>query len=171
MTKEQITDLITASGLPEDIATKSGYWQMDVALKSGKLDMIENFGIFDMNLGIVPKLNPFGDPATYLPLLFLVIFAVVTTYLSTKVMMNLTQGNINNPAQNSSKDPKSKSAEDMSASMTKSMMFIAPVMTAFISFQAPAALVLYWLTNNVFQMLQQYFIHKVILKKKEDQVK
>ena len=56
----------------------------------------------------------------------------------------------------------------MSASMTKSMMFVGPVMTAIISFQAPAALVLYWLTNNVFQMLQQYFIHKIIFKEKED---
>jgi len=171
MTQEQIAELIKIAGLPEDIATKSGYWQMDVAMKSGKLDMVENFGIFDMNLGLVPKLNPFGDVATYLPLLLLVILAVVTTYISTKVMMDLTQSNTNTTANNSSKDPKNKSAEDMSASMSKSMMFVAPAMTALISFQAPAALVLYWLVNNVFQMLQQFFIHKVILKKKEDQVK
>lgn len=171
MTKEQITDLIRIAGLSEDIMTKSAYWQMDVAMKSGKLDMIENLGIFDINLGIVPKLNPFGDLATYLPLLILVILAVVTTYISTKVMMDLTQGTSSNSAQSSSKDPKNKSAEDMSASMTKSMMFVGPVMTAIISFQAPAALVLYWLTNNVFQMLQQYFIHKIIFKEKEDQVK
>ena len=170
MTQEQIAELIKIAGLPEDIATKSGYWQMDVALKSGKLDMIENFGIFDMNL-VVFLNNPFGDPATYLPLLILVILAVVTTYISTKIMMDLTQSNTNTSAQNSSKDPKNKSAEDMSASMSKSMMFVAPAMTALISFQAPAVLVLYWLANNVFQMLQQFFIHKVILKKKEDHVK
>lgn len=38
----------------------------------------------------------------------------------------------------------------------KNMMIIMPVFTAFIGFSLPAGVVLYWLTTNVLQILQQF---------------
>ena len=161
--------MIQTAGL-QGISTTGAYWQMNVALESGKIDMVEKFGLFNINLGMIAKINPFTNPSVYLPLFILVMLTVFTTFYSTKIMMKLTQSNScnNNSMANAKKDSKDKSAEDMGASMQKSMMFIAPIMTCLISFQAPAALVLYWLVNNIFQVIQQYFIHGVTLKKKED---
>lgn len=163
MTKEQIEGLVNqlnmaSNGLPQ-IDMKNMYFQIEAALRSGKLDVVENLGFMNIDLGKIPKLNFTEDVATYLPLLLIPILAVITTYFSSKMVMTRTQNSKNSNNQNQ---------EDMSASMNKSMMFIGPIMTGFISFQAPAALGLYWLTSNVFQIIQQYFINKLIMKKKED---
>ncbi len=141
-------------------SVKGFYWQMEVALTTGKLDMIESIGPVSFNLGKIPTWNPsvlFGsEMATYLPLFLIPVLAVITTYLSTKMISGRTKTSTQNSNEN-----------DTSVAMQKSMMMFAPIMTGFISFQAPAALGLYWLTGNVFQILQQYFLNKFITKKKE----
>jgi membrane protein insertase Oxa1/YidC/SpoIIIJ len=47
--------------------------------------------------------------------------------------------------------------EDMQQSMQKSMMFMFPLMTIFITISAPAALGVYWITQSVMS-IAQYFI-------------
>ncbi|GAE89247.1 YidC/Oxa1 family membrane protein insertase [Acetivibrio straminisolvens] len=166
MTKEQIETLVNqlnqaANGLPQ-INMKSIYFQIEAALRSGKLDVVENLGFMKIDLGKIPKLNFTEDVATYLPLLLIPVLAIVSTYLSSKLLMARTQ-NLKN-----SKNSNNQKQDDMSASMNKSMMFVAPIMTGIIAFQAPAALGLYWLTSNVFQIIQELIINKFIFKKKED---
>ncbi|HHV28526.1 YidC/Oxa1 family membrane protein insertase [Acetivibrio mesophilus] len=166
MTKEQIETLVNqlnqaTNGLPQ-INMKNIYFQIEAALRSGKLDVVENLGFIKFDLGKIPKLNFTEDVATYLPLLLIPILAVVSTYISSKMIMVRTQNSKN------SKNSKNQKQDDMSTSMNKSMLFVGPIMTGIISFQAPAALGLYWLTSNVFQIIQQYLINKLIMKKKED---
>ncbi|HOM02271.1 MAG TPA: YidC/Oxa1 family membrane protein insertase [Acetivibrio sp.] len=169
MTKDQIEALVNelnqaANGLSQ-INMKSIYYQIEAALRSGKLDVVENIGFIKFDLGKIPKLNFTEDVATYLPLLLIPILAVLATYFSSKLMMMRTQS-VKDSA--NSKNSKNQKQDDMSASMNKSMMWIAPIMTGIISFQAPAALGLYWLTSNVFQIIQEFIINKFIMKKKED---
>ncbi|MFZ5987481.1 MAG: YidC/Oxa1 family membrane protein insertase [Bacillota bacterium] len=150
-TAEEIKTLIDKVPAPDRI--KGFYEQIPAAPQAG-IDL-EFLGL---NLGLVPKFNPsdlFGpEMAQYLPLLIIPILAVITTYLSTKMATPRLKNNKNN-------------ANDMSAAMQKNMMLMAPVMTLFVSFQFPAGLGLYWLTGNVFQIVQQFFINKFIMKKKE----
>jgi membrane protein insertase, YidC/Oxa1 family, C-terminal domain len=124
-----------------------------------KANELINFHFLGLDLGIVPTYKTallFGPNANvYLPLLILPILAVVTTFLSTKISMPKTNNN-NTGNQNA-----------MASSMTNSMMYIGPVMTLIFSFQLPAGVILYWTIGYVFQIFQQLYINKHILKRNE----
>jgi YidC/Oxa1 family membrane protein insertase len=46
-------------------------------------------------------------------------------------------------------------------------MYIGPVLTLMFSFQLPAGVGLYWIAGYVFQIFQQLYINKYVMKKKE----
>lgn len=48
-------------------------------------------------------------------------------------------------------------AAEMAAAMQKQMIFIMPIMTAFIAIRFPSGLALYWVASTVFSIVQQYF--------------
>ncbi|NLG89451.1 MAG: membrane protein insertase YidC [Clostridiaceae bacterium] len=108
------------------------------------------------NLGVKPtyQLNLIMEkPGLYIPALIMVILAVVTTYLSSKISMDKT----------ASQNDKNSQANQTN----KSMMYFGPVMTLLISFQAPLGLSFYWTISNVFQIVQQIITDKFMQKKKE----
>jgi YidC/Oxa1 family membrane protein insertase len=49
-------------------------------------------------------------------------------------------------------------SDDPQQQMMSGMMQFMPLMFVFFSFQVPAGLVVYWVTSNLFSMVQQYFI-------------
>lgn len=49
---------------------------------------------------------------------------------------------------------------DFASALNSQMMFIFPIMTAYISFTLPAALSIYWITQTVFMAIQQQMIMK-----------
>lgn len=49
-------------------------------------------------------------------------------------------------------------AEGAQATQQKVMMYVMPVFLAVISFNFPLAVVLYWVTTNIWQSVQQYFM-------------
>lgn len=114
-----------------------------------------NMKFFGVDLGAVPSLDYhklFGastDVNAWL-LLIVPVLAIATTFLSVKYSTNQAPKTDSNPTQDS---------------MQKSMTLISPVMTGFISFTVPAGMGLYWIISNVFQILQQMFINKLIIKK------
>jgi len=110
-------------------------------------------GIF--NLGVKPTydLNLITqNPGLYIPALVMVLLAVATTFLSTKLSMRQMSQNPNSQVNQTN----------------KTMMYFGPIMTLFIGFQAPLGLSLYWTVSNLFQMAQQFFLDKHIYKKKEE---
>ena len=109
------------------------------------------------NLGVVPTYNLkliSEMPGVYIPALVLVLLTVGTTFLSTKLSMAKSMQNNNN-------------TNEQMAQTNKTMMYIGPIMTLFISFQAPLALSFYWLISNLIQIAQQFFTDKYMQKKKE----
>lgn len=115
--------------------------------------IISGFNFLGLNLGYKPSdafshLTEFG----YLVLLLIPIIATATTYISSKLST-----------------PKTGQGADNQ--MQKSMMYVAPLMTLMFSFNFPAGMGIYWITGNIFQIFQQMFINKLILKKKEVQSK
>ena len=139
--------------LPEAERIK-GYDELSVVIHGNILDM--NF--LGLNLGIVPSFSLdklFNNPMSsqYLALLIIPILATVTTYLSSKFMMIGNKGSLNTNTQ--------------MASMNKTMLYVAPLMTLVFSFQFPAGLGLYWIVGYVIQIFQQLYINKTILKKTE----
>ena len=119
--------------------------------KSELIDM--NFlGIFNLGLKPVFDFNKlFGSLSSeYLPLIIIPILCWFTTFLSIRI------STIRTAAQNT----------DNTAMQTqKSMSLIMPFVTMFFSFNVPAGLGLYWIVSNIFQILQQIFMNKFIIKK------
>lgn len=114
-----------------------------------------NLNFFGLNLGLQPtfdtsKIAVLGYQ--FFGLLLIPVLAGLTTYISTKYSMSQTQQSADNP---------------MASSMTNSMTMVMPFMTAFFAFNVPAGLGIYWITSNVIQVLQQMYLNKFILKKKE----
>lgn len=117
-----------------------------------------NFNFLGLHLGKIATYSMEmikKAPEVYLPLLLLPIIGVVTTFLSTRLSMPKKNPN-NSGGQNA-----------MANSMTNSMMYIGPIMTLIFSFQLPAGVVLYWICGYVFQIFQQLYINKTILRKNE----
>ena len=59
--------------------------------------------------------------------------------------------------------------EEMSAQMSKSMVWMMPVLAVSISLVAPLGLALYWLVNNILIIVERIFIDKIILPKGEEE--
>ncbi|WP_368488699.1 YidC/Oxa1 family membrane protein insertase [Clostridium sp. BJN0013] len=57
------------------------------------------------------------------------------------------------------------SENKMQDSIQKNMLLLSPIMTGFISFQVPAGMGLYWIISNIYQIFQQMFMNKFIIKK------
>lgn len=113
-----------------------------------------NMRFFGINLGAIPSLDInrlFGSSLDMQAwfLLIVPVLAIITTFISTKYSMNQT------PQQG---------ANANQTAMTNSMVLISPIMTGFISFTVPAGLGIYWIISNIFQMAQQLFMNKYIIK-------
>ena len=126
--------------------------EMPQLLNDG-LEMIKMTFLKIFNLGVKPVLDLkviSQDPGLYIPAILLVIFAAATTFYSTKLSMSNT----------SSDNPQA-------AAMSKNMMYFGPLMTLWIGFSTPAGLALYWTISSVVQLIQQIYLNKYIIKKKE----
>lgn len=53
---------------------------------------------------------------------------------------------------------KEEDTAEMAAAMQKQMLFIMPIMTAFIAVRFPSGVALYWVASTVFSIVQQYFM-------------
>jgi YidC/Oxa1 family membrane protein insertase len=73
----------------------------------------------------------------------------VAGYLILPVLTVVTQLIVQRMTTTSSSDPQQ-------AAMNQAMMFM-PLMFGFFAIQVPAGLVLYWVTSNLLQLIQQYF--------------
>lgn len=117
------------------------------------LDLKEGMHFLGLNLGMIPTfdISKILTNGQYAGLLLIPILATATTYLSSKLSMPKTSGQQNANA----------------AQMQNTMLFIAPLMTLFFSFQFPAGLGVYWIAGYVIQILQQMYINKHVIKSKE----
>ncbi|HEX9058865.1 MAG TPA: YidC/Oxa1 family membrane protein insertase [Clostridia bacterium] len=121
-----------------------------------------NMNFFHLNLGLTPRWDIFsfmGTPIAgqYIALLIIPVLAAFTTFLSIKYT--------------SMTNASSSQGNDMAQSMNKNMLVMMPIMTGFFAFSTPAGLGVYWCVNNIIQILQQMFMNKFILKKKEEVAK
>lgn len=65
--------------------------------------------------------------------------------------------------------PGSSSSDEQTARTNRTMMFMMPLMSLWIGFSLPAALGVYWIANSAFQIVQDFFLNKVFLKKMEEE--
>jgi YidC/Oxa1 family membrane protein insertase len=122
----------------------------DVGQLLGKDDLL-NMNFLGINLGSVPNLN-FHQMNTHKLLILLIpLLAAVSTYISTKYSTNQTSSQTTN--------------NQIQDSMQRSMTLIAPVMTGFMTFTLPVGMGVYWIIGNIYQIFQQMFMNKFVIKK------
>lgn len=117
-----------------------------------------NMHFLGLNLGLQPTYQSaklFSEPQ-YIALLLIPILAAITTFLSVKL--------------SSPQAGKNAQGNQMTNSMTNSMTMIMPFMTAFFAFSVPAGMGFYWTVSNIVQILQQMYMNKYVIKKKDDPV-
>ncbi len=157
----QIFEVGQASGAEIKIVNQFDPVKASAILSPEMIEKIKDIGrgfkFLGINLSKTATYDPkllFGpESATYLPLLLFPIIGVVTTYLSSKLSMPQTNTN--------------QGGKQAEGSMSNTMMYIGPLITLMFSFQLPAGVVLYWIVGYVFQIFQQLYINKHVLKKKE----
>ncbi|NMA67217.1 MAG: membrane protein insertase YidC [Clostridiaceae bacterium] len=105
---------------------------------------IKMFKIF--NLGVQPTYNLktiSQDPALYIPPLILLLIAVITTFVTSKLMMPPMP------------ESQGKDKQNANAGCTgKGMMWMSPLMTLWIGSSTPSGLSLYWIINNILTFIQ-----------------
>lgn len=119
-----------------------------------KKEELLNMNFLGLNLGLQPSFSYNPELGwQYFGLLLIPVLAGLTTYISVKY--------------STAKTTQQSTDNQMANQMTNSMTTIMPFMTAFFAFSVPAGLGLYWITSNVIQVLQQAYLNRFVLKKKE----
>lgn len=125
-----------------------------------QLDWSFNFNFLGLDISNAPSAalskimtGDFSDMSIIL-LILIPAFAVLTTWLSTKI----TQMQSGKPA----------ATNEQSSQMMSSMNIMMPVMTGFFTFTLPSGMGLYWIISNVIQMVQQLALNYYFEKKGDD---
>lgn len=138
------------------------------SVRQGWLQMKDllDLNFLGINLGETPSLNPkllFGEQSNiYLPLLVITLLAVITTFLSTKVMewTSPNHKKLKEERELAKKNPARTEPTDMTQQgMMKGMKYTMPIFTLFISLSMPAAMGLYWVVSNLMSIVQQYILY------------
>lgn len=98
------------------------------------------------------------DPLYILPVLAALVQLVLALMISPGAEV---RDIVPNEAEDKKVQKENEDEEDMAEmakSMQQQMIFIMPIMTGFVALRFPAGLALYWVTTNIFSIVQQYFI-------------
>lgn len=132
---------------------------------------------FGANIGMRPSLNPkdiFGPQmADYLPLLVIVILAVLTTFLTSKVMewTSPNRKKMQEAREAAKRNPARTEPTEPTQGMMKGMKYTMPLFTGFISITMPAAMGLYWISSNLMGVVQQLILYALYTRKHQNSTK
>lgn len=118
-------------------------------------EMTSFVGLFDLSVA----------PGWKFPNIIIPIIAGGSSFIQSKLMMAKMN------KKDKSKDNNSSSAMDSAMQSQKIMMYMMPLMMAWISVTTPAGLSVYWITSNIFQIIQQFIINKIMDKEEQKRLK
>ena len=115
----------------------------------------------DMNMlyEFVKTLAPTSPP----DMMFLGLIDIATKSLSLAIVAGITpyfQMHIATSSPTPNQPSKGKMQMDIAKAMSVQMKYFFPILVTFISYSISAALALYWITSNVFAIIQELYIKK-----------
>ncbi len=128
-------------------------------------DQLINLNFLGLNLGMRPSFSPsqlFGPEShIYLPLLIIPVLAVITSFLTGKVMQwtSPTFIQARRSKELAAKNPARDVMQDQTQGMMKGMNLMMPLFTLMTVFGTPAAMGLYWVVGNVMMIAQSYIFY------------
>lgn len=158
----------------EGIEYKEAYKEIYI-INNGKLtdDKSINMNFMGINLSDIPQ-----DNLTNIKVMIIPILYIITSFLSLKISSTLMYGKKKKDDQklleekNEEKKIDDKKEEDSMEEMmqknSKMMTWMMPLLSVSIALIAPLGLALYWLTNNILQIIQTYVIKRFLNKKQEE---
>jgi len=141
-----------ASGSYSQITMAQQIFDNFEKVKSAVPEVIKiDFSFLGLNLTATPSLRFIFDSSVPFSwanfgLVLLVIISAFLSWLSTKI------------------STKTGGSTPEAADSNKSMMLMAPLMSLWIGFIAPAGLCIYWIANSVFSMIQDIVLGKIFKK-------
>jgi YidC/Oxa1 family membrane protein insertase len=142
------TTLGTVEGLQSVLShlTTNEWGQLTQTFKDipqALLQQKDNIEIF-LGISLVDSPSDLMGQGVIIAVILLTFIAGFTTYLSSKVISSGTQQQQN----------------DQAAQTQKTMNIVFPFLTAWMTYTLPAGLGIYWITSNIFQIIQQLAINK-----------
>jgi YidC/Oxa1 family membrane protein insertase len=132
------------------------YQALTLGLGSKSLDLLYSFVANPQSIDT--RLFGFLDLSH--PNYFLAIAAALVQFVQTRqILKPPANASITSPPPEVAKVPGAKD-EAMATMMNKQMMYLMPIMTAFIGFSLPGGLTLYWLVMSLLTVLQQWWFLK-----------
>lgn len=130
-----------------------------------------NFNFFGMNLAYKPSIagsallnvcfsdgSQLAQLVEYWPLLLIPILSGLSSwYISYMTQSKQKKQTVPNAAE-----------PDQAQAMSKSMTYMMPLISVFITFTLPSAIGVYWTISNIFQIIQQFITQKMFNKKEAD---
>ena len=171
---QQIVDII--KGLDPDLFTKNAYYdqvaavqaipmyaeQIKAAIPEISADTLAgvNCGFLGMNLGAVPQFNVFAWEAFTWANIGLFLIPVISA--GSQVLQMLISQKMNNSVITDEKGLEDKEAakKSQSAQSAKIMMWMMPIMSAWIGFTVPGVLSLYWFVGGIVRTVEDIFLTK-----------
>ncbi len=164
LSAEKVADLAygLAVELGRTIDMKAPMAQIEIAKGTGLID----FDFFGLDLAANPNAEGWITVAMIIPIL-----AAVTTYFSSKITTMMNDKKKKNNEEKDTKpqrilSPEQKTAPTAdTAQVGKTMTWMMPIMTLWITTTFPAALGLYWIASNVFSIGQTVILNSYYAKK------
>ena len=119
-----------------------------------------NMNFLGLDLNGIPKENYNDIKVFIIPILYII---------SSVISIRMTQIQTAQHEEEKEDEKTENGAEEMTAQMNKSMVWMMPILAVSISLVAPLGLALYWLINNVLMIIERIFIDKLIIPKGEDE--
>ena len=136
-----------------DMSSKNPMAQIQIAEKANLID----FNFFGLNLSATPNAQGWITIAMIIPIL-----AAVTTYFSSKITMLINKNKQEENAQDKPKrilSPEQKDSKPNANEMGKTMTWMMPIFTLWITATFPMALGIYWIASNVFSIGQTVLLN------------
>ncbi len=149
-----------------DMSSKNPMAQIQIAEKADLID----FSFFGLDLAANPNAEGWFAIAMIIPLL-----AAVTTYFSTKVTTMMNKSGKDEKKENEQPkrilSPEQKETDKPAAAeMGKTMNWMMPIFTLWITATFPAALGIYWVASNVFSIGQTVLLNGYFSKQMKQEV-
>lgn len=140
--------------------TKGAMEQIEIAKKANLVD----FDFMGIDLSLNPNAEGWISVAMLIPVL-----AALTTYLSSKISMLMNKNKQKDKKEEKPKrilSPEQKdTGKPATAEMGKTMTWMMPILTLWITSTFPAAMGIYWIASNVFSLGQTLILNGYYAKK------
>lgn len=157
---ETLTDNFTAKGTAFNFSTSNGIVDALNVFTADQWEQLKNLvssnpevvALINENLEKINSLNNFFginlafNPGIVFPAILIPVFAAFTQWLSLKMV--------------NTKEQQEQMADNPAASTMQTMNIMMPVMSGILAISLPAGLGLYWISQAVCQMVQQFFINR-----------